>query len=159
EAVLDRIADAIGTFPSGFTPHPNLQKVLEARRDNIRGRKFVDWGTAEALAFGSLVLEGTPVRLSGQDSRRGTFTQRHDVVVDFNSGKESYPLSNLDPKQATFDVFDSSLSEAAILGFEFGYSLDDPASLVMWEAQFGDFVNGAQVIIDQFVTSCESKWN
>jgi 2-oxoglutarate dehydrogenase E1 component len=156
---LDRIADAIGTFPEGFTPHPNLQKILEARRDNIRGRKYLDWGTAEALAFGSLVIEGTPVRLSGQDSRRGTFTQRHAVVVDFNTGAEYYPLAHLDPKQASFDVYDSSLSEAAVLGFEFGYSLDDPQTLVMWEAQFGDFANGAQVIIDQFLTSCESKWN
>ena len=159
EKTLDRIADAIGTFPEGFTPHPNLLKILEARRDNIKARKHVDWGTAEALAFGSLVLEGTAVRLSGQDSRRGTFTQRHSVVVDFNTGTDYYPLSNLDPKQASFDVFDSSLSEAAVLGFEFGYAMDDPDSLVMWEAQFGDFVNGAQVIIDQFVTSCESKWN
>src|SRR4029079_18077748 len=142
-----------------FTPHPNLQKILEARRDNIRGRKYLDWGTAEALAFGSLVLEGTPVRLSGQDSRRGTFTQRHAVVVDFENGAEYYPLAHLEPKQAAFDVYDSSLSEAAVMGFEYGYSLDDPASLVMWEAQFGDFANGAQVVIDQFLASGESKWN
>jgi 2-oxoglutarate dehydrogenase E1 component len=157
--VLDRIADAIGTFPAGFTVHPNLGKTLQVRCDNIKGRKAVDWGTGEALAFGSLVLEGIPVRLSGQDSRRGTFSQRHSVVVDFNTGTDYYPLSHLDPKQAAFDVYDSSLSEAAIMGFEFGYSLDDPGSLVMWEAQFGDFANGAQVIIDQFLTSCESKWN
>ena len=103
--------------------------------------------------------KGTPVRLSGQDSRRGTFTQRHAVVVDFNTGAEYFPLANLDPKQAPFEVHDSSLSEAAVLGFEYGYSLDDPGSLVMWEAQFGDFANGAQVIIDQFLTSGESKWN
>ncbi len=157
--VLDRIADAIGTFPQGFTVHPNLIKTLQTRRENIKSRKVVDWGTGEAMAFGSLVLEGIPVRLSGQDSRRGTFTQRHSVVVDFNTGGDYYPLSSLDPKQATFDVYDSSLSEAAVMGFEFGYSLDDPGSLVMWEAQFGDFANGAQVIIDQFLTSCESKWN
>jgi 2-oxoglutarate dehydrogenase E1 component len=159
EKTLDRIADAIGTFPEGFTVHPNLLKILQARRDHIRNRKNVDWGTGEALAFGSLVLEGTAVRLAGQDSRRGTFTQRHAVVVDFNTGAEHYPLANLDPKQAAFDVYDSSLSEAAAMGFEFGYSLDDPGTLVMWEAQFGDFANGAQVIIDQFITSCESKWN
>ncbi len=159
EAVLDHIANAIGTFPEGFVPHPNLRKILETRRENILGKKYLDWGTAEALAFGSLVLEGTPVRLSGQDSRRGTFTQRHAVVVDFQTGADYYPIANLDPKQAAFDVIDSSLSEAAIMGFEFGYSLDDPKSLVMWEAQFGDFANGAQVIIDQFLTSCESKWN
>jgi 2-oxoglutarate dehydrogenase E1 component len=158
EKMLDKIADAIGTFPPGFTPHPNLKKILETRRENIRSRQYVDWGTAESLCFGSLVMEGTPVRLSGQDSRRGTFTQRHAVIVDFNTGAEYFPLAHLDPKQAAFDVYDSSLSEAAVLGFEFGYSLDDPQSLVMWEAQFGDFANGAQVIIDQFLTSGESKW-
>jgi 2-oxoglutarate dehydrogenase E1 component len=136
-----------------------LLKILQTRADNIRSRKAVDWGTGEALAFGSLVLEGTAVRLAGQDSRRGTFTQRHAVVVDFQTGAEYYPLAHLDPNQASFDVYDSSLSEAAAMGFEFGYSLDDPGSLVMWEAQFGDFANGAQVIIDQFLTSCESKWN
>jgi 2-oxoglutarate dehydrogenase E1 component len=157
--VLDRIADAIGTFPEGFTPHEKLAPILARRRDNVKGRKPVDWGTGEALAFGSLVLEGTPVRLSGQDSRRGTFTHRHAVVIDFNTGKPYYPLANLSPDQAPFDVYDSSLSEMAVMGFEFGYSLDDPQSLVMWEAQFGDFANGAQVVIDQFVTSCESKWN
>ena len=157
--VLDRIADAIGTFPEGFTPHEKLAPILAKRRDNIRGRKPVDWGTGEALAFGSLVLEGTPVRLSGQDSRRGTFTHRHAVVIDYNTGKPYYPLANLSPKQAAFEVFDSSLSEVAVLGFEFGYTMDDPQSLVMWEAQFGDFANGAQVVIDQFLTSSESKWN
>jgi 2-oxoglutarate dehydrogenase E1 component len=157
--VLDRIADAIGTFPEGFTPHPNLIKTLQARRENVKGRKAVDWGTGEALAFGSLVLEGTAVRLSGQDSRRGTFTHRHAVVIDFNTGKPHYPLANLDPKQASFEVYDSSLSEVAVLGFEYGYSMDDPGSLVMWEAQFGDFANGAEVVIDQFLTSGESKWN
>jgi 2-oxoglutarate dehydrogenase E1 component len=119
----------------------------------------VDWGTGEAMAFGSLVLEGTPVRLSGQDSRRGTFTQRHATVFDYETGADYYPLCHLDPKQGQFDVIDSSLSEAAVMGFEFGYSLDAPDTLVMWEAQFGDFANGAQVIIDQFLTSCESKWN
>ncbi|QJW94511.1 2-oxoglutarate dehydrogenase E1 component [Frigoriglobus tundricola] len=158
DATLDRIADALGTFPGGFTVHPNLLKTLLGRSENIKKRATVDWGTGEALAFGSLVLEGTPVRLSGQDSRRGTFTQRHAVVVDYETGADYYPLANLDPKQAAFDVIDSSLSEAAVMGFEFGYSLDDPDTLVMWEAQFGDFANGAQVIIDQFLTSCESKW-
>ncbi|HEY1187443.1 MAG TPA: 2-oxoglutarate dehydrogenase E1 component [Gemmata sp.] len=159
DEVLDRVGAALGTFPNGFTVHPNLLKTLLARSENITKRGSVDWGTGEALAFGSLVLEGVPVRLSGQDSRRGTFTQRHAVVVDYETGGDYYPLQNLDPKQAPFDVIDSSLSEAAVMGFEFGYSLDDPESLVMWEAQFGDFANGAQVIIDQFLTSCESKWN
>jgi 2-oxoglutarate dehydrogenase E1 component len=157
--MIDRIADAIGTFPEGFRPHEKLAPHLAKRRDNIKTRKPIDWGAGEALAFGSLVLEGTPVRLSGQDSRRGTFTHRHAVVVDFDTGQPYYPLAHLDPNQAPFEVFDSPLSEAAILGFEFGYSLDDPGSLVLWEAQFGDFANGAQVVIDQFLTSCESKWN
>jgi 2-oxoglutarate dehydrogenase E1 component len=157
-ATLDRIADALGTFPDGFTPHEKLLPILLKRRDNIKARKPVDWGTGESLAFGSLVLEGTPVRLSGQDSRRGTFTHRHAVVIDSNTGAPHYPLATLSPDQAPFEVFDSSLSEAAVMGFEFGYAMDDPSSLVMWEAQFGDFANGAQVVIDQFLTSCESKW-
>jgi 2-oxoglutarate dehydrogenase E1 component len=157
--VLDRIADAIGGWPEGFTPHPNLVKTLQTRRENVRTRKPVDWGTGEALAFGSLVLEGTPVRLSGQDSRRGTFTHRHAVVIDYNTGAEHYPLKELSPDQAAFEVYDSSLSELAVMGFEFGYSLDDPESLVMWEGQFGDFANMAQAVIDQFVASSESKWN
>ncbi len=157
ESFLDRIADAIGKLPEGFTPHPNLVKTFNTRRENIVTRKAVDWGTGESLAFGSLVLEGTPVRLSGQDSRRGTFTHRHAVVIDFETGKPFYPIGNLDPKQAPFEVYDSSLSEVAVLGFEYGYSMDDPESLVMWEAQFGDFANGAQVVIDQFITSGESN--
>ncbi|HYH68979.1 MAG TPA: 2-oxoglutarate dehydrogenase E1 component [Urbifossiella sp.] len=159
QATLDRIADALGRFPEGFTPHEKLRPILEKRRDNIKGRKPVDWGTAESLAFGSLVLEGTAVRLSGQDSRRGTFTHRHAVVIDSNTGQPHFPLATLDAKQAPFEVFDSSLSEMAVMAFEFGYAMDDPGSLVMWEAQFGDFANGAQVVIDQFLTSCESKWN
>jgi len=158
-ATLDRIADKIGTFPPGFTPHEKLAPILRKRRDAIKERRPVDWGTGEALAFGSLVLDGYPIRLSGQDSRRGTFTHRHAVVIDFNTGKPYYPLANLDPAQAPFEVYDSSLSEAAVMGFEFGYSLDDPTTLVLWEAQFGDFANGAQVVIDQFLTSCESKWS
>jgi 2-oxoglutarate dehydrogenase E1 component len=156
---LDRIADAIGTFPDGFTPHEKLAPILVKRRENIRDRRPVDWGTGEALAYGSLVLEGTPVRLSGQDTRRGTFTHRHAVVIDCKTGEPHYPLNHLDPKQAPFEAYDSSLSEIAVLGFEFGYSLDDPGSLVIWEAQFGDFANGAQVVVDQFLTACESKWN
>lgn len=159
ERTLDRIGDALGAFPHGFTVHPNLLKTLLTRSENIKKRLSVDWGTGEALAIGSLVLDGIAVRLSGQDSRRGTFTQRHATVFDYETGADYYPLCHLDPNQAQFDVIDSSLSEAAVMGFEFGYSMDDPQSLVMWEAQFGDFANGAQVIIDQFLTSCESKWN
>ena len=116
------------------------------------------WPFAELLSFGSLVLEKTPVRLSGQDSRRGTFSQRHSVLYDARTGEPFSPLDHLAPDQAPFYVYDSLLSEAAVLGFEFGYALDAPETLVLWEAQFGDFSNGAQVIIDQFIASSESKW-
>ncbi|GIW84537.1 MAG: 2-oxoglutarate dehydrogenase subunit E1 [Gemmataceae bacterium] len=156
---LDTVADAFVHLPEGFTVHPQLIKLLQSRHEAIRLRKTVDWATAESLAFGTLLLEGIPVRLSGQDSRRGTFSQRHAVLVDYHTGAEYYPLAHLSPQQAAFEVYDSSLSEAAILGFEYGYSLDDPYALVLWEAQFGDFANGAQVIIDQFLVSGESKWN
>jgi 2-oxoglutarate dehydrogenase E1 component len=134
------------------------KEVLASRYTDVHERKLVNWGLAEQLAFGALLLEGTPIRLSGQDSRRGTFSQRHAVIYD-RRGEDIYiPLSHLDPDQATFCVYDSTLSEAAVLGFEFGYSLDSPNSLVMWEAQFGDFANGAQVIIDQYIASSKSKW-
>ena len=118
----------------------------------------LDWATAEMLAFGSLLWEETPVRLSGQDSRRGTFSQRHSVLVDTKTGERYIPLNHLRDGQAEFCVYDSLLSEAAVLGFDYGYSLDEPHMLIMWEAQFGDFANGAQVIIDQFIASAESKW-
>ncbi len=157
--LLDRVAEALLRWPDGFTVHPQLLKLLQARHDAIVQRKSIDWATAETLAFGTLVLEGTPVRLSGQDSRRGTFSQRHAVLVDYQTGTEYYPLAHIAPEQAPIEVYDSCLSEAAILGFEYGYSLDDPHCLVLWEAQFGDFANGAQVIIDQFLASGESKWN
>jgi 2-oxoglutarate dehydrogenase E1 component len=121
-------------------------------------RQPVDWGFAEALAFGSLLLEGVPIRLSGQDSRRGTFSQRHAVLYDARTGEPYYPLNSLGADQAPFSAYDSLLSEAAVLGFDFGYSLDAPHSLVLWEAQFGDFANGAQVIIDQFIVCSTSKW-
>src|SRR3546814_359290 len=121
--------------------------------------KGVDWATGEALAFGTLILEGMPVRLSGQDSGRGTFSQRHAVLSDQeHEGVRYVPLANLKPDQARFEVFDSPLAEASVLGFEYGYTLSEPHALVMWEAQFGDFANGAQVIIDQFISSAESKW-
>jgi 2-oxoglutarate dehydrogenase complex dehydrogenase (E1) component-like enzyme len=118
----------------------------------------IDWALAEALAFGSLVLEGVPVRLSGQDSARGTFSQRHAILFDYEDGHEFCPLQHLAPGQAPFQVYDSLLSENAVLGFEFGYSIADPHSLVIWEAQFGDFANGAQVVIDQFIAAGEDKW-
>jgi 2-oxoglutarate dehydrogenase E1 component len=131
---------------------------MARRRELLQGDAPVDWAYAEALAFGTLVYEGTPVRLSGQDSARGTFSQRHLVLCDLESGREYVPLQHVHPEQAKFEVFDSSLSEAAVLGFEFGYSVADPLALVIWEAQFGDFANAAQVIIDNFIASSESKW-
>jgi len=118
----------------------------------------VDWGTAELLAIGSLLLEGTPVRLSGQDSRRGTFSQRHSVLVDQQTGGEHTPLQHLAAEQAPFLVYDSLLSEYAALGFDYGYSVSRGDALVMWEAQFGDFSNGAQIVIDQFIAAAEEKW-
>jgi 2-oxoglutarate dehydrogenase E1 component len=157
--VADRIAAQIVAVPDGFHWHPTVKKLADKRRDDILGRKPLDWGTGEALAFGSLVLEGHLVRLSGQDSRRGTFAHRHAFYYDQETGQGYCPLDRFGPGAAPFDVFDSSLSEMAVLGFEYGYSLDDPAALILWEAQFGDFANGAQTIIDQFVYSGESKWN
>ncbi len=157
-ATLERIADRIATVPEGFNLHDKLVGLLKQRQDAVRERKPIDWGTGEALAFGSLVLDGHGVRLSGQDCRRGTFSHRHAFVYDAEDGTPFCFLANLDPGQAPFDVVNSHLSEAAVLGFEYGYSIDDPNSVVIWEAQFGDFNNGAQVIIDQFITSGESKW-
>jgi 2-oxoglutarate dehydrogenase E1 component len=155
---LLKITEAITRVPPEFTVNPKIEKLLDARREEMRGRKPVDWAFAEALAFGSLLLEGTPVRLSGQDSRRGTFSQRHAVLYDARTGERYFPLNALGAGQAPFTAYDSLLSEAAVLGFDFGYSMDDPFTLVLWEAQFGDFANGAQVIIDQFITCSESKW-
>jgi 2-oxoglutarate dehydrogenase E1 component len=124
----------------------------------IEAGEGIDWATAEALAFGTLLVEGTPVRLSGQDCGRGTFSQRHGVLIDQESEEPYVPLNNIQEGQALFEIIDSPLSEAAVLGFEYGYSLAEPHALVLWEAQFGDFANGAQVIIDQFIGSGESKW-
>ncbi len=156
-SVIERVAAAITSFPDTFHLHPKLRGFLEKRKETPRGGP-IDWATAEALAFGSLLLEGTPVRLSGQDSARGTFTQRHLELYDYETGQIFVPLKHIDPGQARFDVIDSSLSEYAVMGFEFGYSLGDPLALVMWEAQFGDFANGAQIMIDQFIAAAESKW-
>ncbi|MFN2595508.1 MAG: multifunctional oxoglutarate decarboxylase/oxoglutarate dehydrogenase thiamine pyrophosphate-binding subunit/dihydrolipoyllysine-residue succinyltransferase subunit [Actinomycetota bacterium] len=154
---LDRVMHSLSTFPEGFEPHSKLAKQLQKRAD-ILVRDAIDWAAAEALAFGSLLLEGTTVRLSGQDSRRGTFSQRHSVLVDHRSGEEYWPLNNLDPDQAPFRAFDSLLSELAVVGFEYGYSVANGDALVAWEAQFGDFVNGAQPIVDHFVVAGEDKW-
>jgi multifunctional 2-oxoglutarate metabolism enzyme len=156
-ATLERVIEGITTYPAEFHVHPKLAGSLGKRREVLNGAPM-DWATAETLAFGSLVLEGTPVRLSGQDSGRGTFSQRHLELYDSETGDRYIPLRHLSPNQARFDVFDSSLSEYAVMGFEFGYSVADPLTLVLWEAQFGDFANGAQILIDQFISSAESKW-
>jgi 2-oxoglutarate dehydrogenase E1 component len=158
QAALVRVVEAMTTVPVDFTAHPKIVRLLEARAQDVKEQKTVDWALAEGLALGSLLLEGTSVRLSGQDSRRGTFSQRHAVLYDFNTGQPYFPLKSLTAAPDMFTVWDSLLSEAAVLGFEFGYSLDMPDALVVWEAQFGDFANGAQVIIDQFIACSGSKW-
>jgi 2-oxoglutarate dehydrogenase E1 component len=155
--VLKRVVDTQLTMPEGFTPHPRLLPQLQ-RRAQMLADGTIDWALGEAFAFGSLLLEGHPVRLAGQDSRRGTFGQRHAVVVDRNTGAEYVPLCHLGDEQAPFWVYDSLLSEFAALGFEYGYAVARPDALVAWEAQFGDFVNGAQSIIDEFVSAAEAKW-
>jgi 2-oxoglutarate dehydrogenase E1 component len=145
--------------PEGFTPHPKIEKlVLTARREMAVGERKLDWGTAESLAFATLAIEGYRIRMTGQDSERGTFSQRHAMLHDYVSGEKYMPLRHLSEDQAPVEITNSSLSETGVLGFEYGYSLDWPDGLVLWEAQFGDFVNVAQVIIDQFITSAEDKW-
>jgi 2-oxoglutarate dehydrogenase E1 component len=156
--VLTKVADALARTPDDFHVHPKMAPIIQSRRSDVRDKKPIAWGLAESLAFGSLLLEGVPIRLSGQDSRRGTFSQRHAVLIDTKNERAYVPLQHLDAKQATFSVYDSLLSEAAVLGFEFGYALDSPDTLVLWEAQFGDFANGAQAIIDQFIVCSQSKW-
>jgi len=155
---LREIGEKLCAIPEGFHAHPKLVRQMEARRAAIQKGEGIDWATGEALAFGTLLMDGTPVRLSGQDSGRGTFSHRHSVLVDQQTEDRFIPLNNLGTGQALFEVIDSPLSEASVLGFEYGYSLAEPHSLVIWEAQFGDFANGAQVIIDQFITPGESKW-
>ena len=156
--VLGRIADVVGSAPEGFHVHPKLKKLLEQRREMGHGKRPVDYGMAEALAFGSLLLQGTPIRLSGQDSRRGTFNHRHAALIDVDNEKVYVPLQHVAEKQPSFEIYNSSLSEAAVMGFEYGYSRDYPESLTLWEAQFGDFANGGQIIIDQFIAAGEDKW-
>jgi len=158
EARLEAIGARLGAVPEGFTLHPKLAKLLDKRLEMARGKEPLDYGMAEALAFGSLVTEGIGVRLSGEDTRRGTFSHRHAVLVDYETGGEHVPLSILTEDQAPFECYDSPLSEAAVLGYEYGVSRDAPDWLVLWEAQFGDFANGAQVIIDQFIAAAEDKW-
>ncbi|RDV45583.1 multifunctional oxoglutarate decarboxylase/oxoglutarate dehydrogenase thiamine pyrophosphate-binding subunit/dihydrolipoyllysine-residue succinyltransferase subunit [Leifsonia sp. ku-ls] len=157
EQVIHMIGDAFNNPPAGFTVHPKLQQLLTKRGDMSRNGA-IDWGFGELLALGSLLVEGTPVRLAGQDSRRGTFVQRHAVLHDRVNGQEWLPLANLSDNQAKFWIYDSLLSEYAAMGFEYGYSVERPDALVLWEAQFGDFANGAQIIIDEFISSAEQKW-
>jgi 2-oxoglutarate decarboxylase len=158
--MLERVVDGLTFLPADFHPHPKLESgFLAKRRDVFAKRGPIDWAYAEAIAFGSLAVEGTPVRLSGQDSGRGTFSQRHLIFYDYEDGRRYIPLQHLDAKQAPFYVYDSSLSEFGVLGFEYGYSVAEPQTLTLWEAQFGDFSNGAQVIIDQFITTAEQKWS
>jgi len=156
---LTEIAQSIAELPAGFTAHPKILRLLEQRAQMGRGERPIDWGMGELLAYGSLLARGIDVRLTGQDCARGTFSHRHAIVADIVTGREHLTIGGLHPEQGQCRIFDSSLSEAAVMGFEFGYSLDYPDALVMWEAQFGDFANGAQVIIDQFITSSEDKWH
>ena len=155
--LLERLGDLWTEIPEGFTVHPKLMTMLEKRAASTRDGG-IDWATGELLAFGSLLREGTPVRLAGQDSRRGTFVQRHAVLIDKNTAEEWTPLLYLGEGQARFWVYDSLLSEYAAMGFEYGYSVERPDALVLWEAQFGDFLNGAQTIVDEFISSSEQKW-
>jgi 2-oxoglutarate dehydrogenase E1 component len=155
--VLKRISDSYTTPPDGFTVHPKVMPQLQRRAAAITDGP-IDWGTGEILAFGSLLMDGRPVRLAGQDSRRGTFVSRFATIIDRTNADEWTPLTNLTDDQAKFYVYDSLLSEYAALGFEYGYSVARPEALVLWEAQFGDFVNGAQIVIDEFISAGQTKW-
>lgn len=157
-AEIERIGEAYVSFPSGFTPHRKVAQLAQKRLAMTQGKIPVDWGFGELLALGTLLMDGTPVRLTGQDVQRATFVQRHATLHDANNGREFIPLDFLTPDQARFQVFDSPLSEYGPLAFEYGYSIERPDTLVLWEAQFGDFANGAQTVIDEFVSSAEQKW-
>jgi 2-oxoglutarate dehydrogenase E1 component len=156
---LEELTGLLTTYPKGFHIHPKVKKLLEQRYEMGTGKKPLDYGMAEALAFASLVKDGVPVRLSGQDSKRATFNQRHSALIDIEDEAEYVPLRNIAPGQAACDIYNSTLSEAGVMGFEYGYSRDYPEALVLWEAQFGDFANVAQAVIDQFVSAGEDKWN
>jgi multifunctional 2-oxoglutarate metabolism enzyme len=156
-AVVRAVGDAHVNLPEGFTPHKRIQQLLD-RRAKMVVEGNIDWGFGEIIAFGSLLAQGVTVRLAGQDSRRGTFVQRHASIVDARTGKDYLPLSAVARDQARFFAHDSLLSEYAAMGFEYGYSVENPDALVVWEAQFGDFANGAQSIVDEFVSSGEVKW-
>jgi 2-oxoglutarate dehydrogenase E1 component len=155
---LKQLTQRITSVPEGFSVHKTIQRFLDNRRATVLAGDGIDWATGEALAFASLLDEGFPVRLSGQDSERGTFSQRHSVLIDQQTEGRYIPLNNIRDGQARYEVINSMLSEEAVLGFEYGYSLAEPNALTLWEAQFGDFANGAQVVFDQFVSSGERKW-
>ncbi|TNC73037.1 2-oxoglutarate dehydrogenase E1 component [Rubellimicrobium roseum] len=155
---LQQVGAALTRIPEGFAIHKTVERQLDAKKQMFASGEGFDWATAEALAFGSLLTEGYPVRLSGQDSTRGTFSQRHSAFINQTTEERHYPLNHIRDGQARYEVIDSMLSEYAVLGFEYGYSLSEPNALVMWEAQFGDFANGAQIMFDQFISSGESKW-
>jgi len=156
-AALDRIYEALSTTPEGFTVHPKLAQQF-AKRDEMFAAGEIDWALGEAMAFGSHLIEGTSIRLAGQDSRRGTFSHRHSTLVDFETNADHVPLSTLATGDTNLWIYDSLLSEYAALGFEYGYSITNRDALVIWEAQFGDFANGAQIIIDQFIVAAKDKW-
>ncbi len=155
---LNRIIDAMITIPEGFNAYPKLKRLIKKREQLVREEQVVDWGLAELMAYGSLLIENIPVRMSGQDCRRGTFSHRHAVLIDYKDETEYIYLNHIQKHQEKLHIYNSHLSEYGVLGFEYGYSLALPSSLVIWEAQFGDFVNGAQIVIDQFISSAESKW-
>ncbi len=158
KASLLKVGEILTTVPSGFNIHPKVAKLLESRKTMMTGEGAVDWGLGELLAYGTLLTEGTPVRFSGQDAIRGTFTHRHAAFYDVKTGEKYTPLRTIKPDEVEFCIYDSFLSEYAVMGFEYGNSSSDPTYLTIWEAQFGDFVNGAQIIIDQFISSAEQKW-
>jgi 2-oxoglutarate dehydrogenase E1 component len=158
EPLMKQIGGALARVPAGFDVNPKIARQLEAKQAMIDSGQGIDWSTGEALAFGSLLVEGSRVRLSGEDTQRGTFSQRHAYLIDQTTQYEYVPLNNIRADQAKIEIYNSLLSEAGVLGFDYGYSLADPRTLVLWEGQFGDFANGAQVIIDQFIASGETKW-
>lgn len=158
KATLDKVAKALTEEPTSIEIHPKLGKLIQARKAMTEGAGQFDWAMGELLAYGSMCIEGTPVRVSGQDCKRGTFTHRQAVYFDVKNGKEFCPLANLNPEKGEFVIYNSPLSEMAVLGFEYGNSCSDPTFMTIWEAQFGDFANGAQIIIDQFLSSSEEKW-
>ena len=155
---LAELGQRLSTYPEGFNIHPKVKKLLEQRAEMAQGKRTVDYGMGEALAFASLLKQGVPVRLTGQDSRRGTFNHRHSALIDIETEENYMPLQHIAPDQARCQVYNSSLSESAVLGFEYGYSRDYPEALVLWEAQFGDFANVAQMVVDQFIAAGEEKW-